>query len=126
VIQDAFLLLKNSKTDFQKQSMMTLNKADVKTLVSVLVNSITSLPPKERKMNVRRSDCKNEQLFPLPVAQLKEIIAKYQNADDYVWAQEEPKNMGAYSFVNELQLSKMETGVIEGLFCISFRKFYKS
>jgi 2-oxoglutarate dehydrogenase E1 component len=33
-----------------------------------------------------------EQLFPLPLAQLKEIIAKYPNADDYVWAQEEPKN----------------------------------
>ena len=40
-----------------------------------------------------------EQLFPLPVEQLKEIIAKYPNADDYVWAQEEPKNMGAYSFM---------------------------
>ena len=40
-----------------------------------------------------------EQLFPLPIAQLKEIIAKYPNADDYVWAQEEPKNMGAYSFM---------------------------
>jgi 2-oxoglutarate dehydrogenase E1 component len=40
-----------------------------------------------------------EQLFPLPVEQLKEIIANYPNADDYVWAQEEPKNMGAYSFM---------------------------
>ena len=40
-----------------------------------------------------------EQLFPLPVEQLKEIIASYPNADDYVWAQEEPKNMGAYQFV---------------------------
>ncbi|RZJ35617.1 MAG: 2-oxoglutarate dehydrogenase E1 component [Flavobacterium sp.] len=40
-----------------------------------------------------------EQLFPLPVDQLKEIIAAYPNADDYVWAQEEPKNMGAYSFM---------------------------
>jgi len=40
-----------------------------------------------------------EQLFPLPTAQLKEIIASYPNADDYVWAQEEPKNMGAYSFM---------------------------
>ena len=40
-----------------------------------------------------------EQLFPLPVDQLKEIIASYPNADDYVWAQEEPKNMGAYSFM---------------------------
>ena len=40
-----------------------------------------------------------EQLFPLPIAQMKDIIAKYPNADDYVWAQEEPKNMGAYSFM---------------------------
>jgi 2-oxoglutarate dehydrogenase E1 component len=40
-----------------------------------------------------------EQLFPLPVDQLKEIIAQYKNADDYVWAQEEPKNMGAYSYM---------------------------
>ena len=40
-----------------------------------------------------------EQLFPLPVEQLKAIIASYPNADDYVWAQEEPKNMGAYSYM---------------------------
>lgn len=40
-----------------------------------------------------------EQLFPLPEEQLKEVIAKYKNADDYVWAQEEPRNMGAYSYM---------------------------
>ena len=40
-----------------------------------------------------------EQLFPLPIEQLKNIIAIYPNADDYVWAQEEPKNMGAYSYM---------------------------
>jgi 2-oxoglutarate dehydrogenase E1 component len=40
-----------------------------------------------------------EQLFPLATEQIKEIIASYTNADDYVWAQEEPKNMGAYSFM---------------------------
>jgi 2-oxoglutarate dehydrogenase E1 component len=38
-----------------------------------------------------------EQLFPLAVDQIKAIIASYPNVDDYVWAQEEPKNMGAYS-----------------------------
>ncbi|WP_373057689.1 2-oxoglutarate dehydrogenase E1 component [Zunongwangia sp. H14] len=37
-----------------------------------------------------------EQLFPLPVKQMKETISKYKNADDLVWAQEEPRNMGAY------------------------------
>jgi 2-oxoglutarate dehydrogenase E1 component len=40
-----------------------------------------------------------EQLFPLATDQIKEIIASYPNVDDYVWAQEEPKNMGAYSFM---------------------------
>ncbi|NNE02691.1 MAG: 2-oxoglutarate dehydrogenase E1 component, partial [Eudoraea sp.] len=38
-----------------------------------------------------------EQLFPLPAEQMKDVIAKYKNADDIVWAQEEPRNMGAWS-----------------------------
>ena len=38
-----------------------------------------------------------EQLFPLPKVELQELIKKYKNADDIVWAQEEPRNMGAYS-----------------------------
>ena len=40
-----------------------------------------------------------EQLFPLPVEQLKEVIARYPNVADYVWAQEDPKNMGAYAYM---------------------------
>ncbi|HTO35137.1 MAG TPA: 2-oxoglutarate dehydrogenase E1 component [Flavobacterium sp.] len=40
-----------------------------------------------------------EQIYPLPVEQLKEVIASYPNADDYVWAQEEPRNMGAYGYM---------------------------
>jgi len=38
-----------------------------------------------------------EQLFPLPSDQMKDVIAKYKKADDIVWAQEEPRNMGAWS-----------------------------
>jgi 2-oxoglutarate dehydrogenase E1 component len=40
-----------------------------------------------------------EQLFPLPTDKMKEIIKKYKNADDIVWAQEEPRNMGAYAHI---------------------------
>ncbi|NND61951.1 MAG: 2-oxoglutarate dehydrogenase E1 component [Flavobacteriaceae bacterium] len=40
-----------------------------------------------------------EQLFPLPKKKISEIIAKYPNITDYVWAQEEPKNMGAWGFM---------------------------
>jgi 2-oxoglutarate dehydrogenase E1 component len=37
-----------------------------------------------------------EQLFPLPIAQMQQIIKKY-GSKDIVWSQEEPRNMGAYS-----------------------------
>ena len=40
-----------------------------------------------------------EQLFPLPIKQLEAIIATYTNAKEYVWAQEEPKNMGAWGYM---------------------------
>ncbi len=40
-----------------------------------------------------------EQLYPLPVEQLKLIIEKYKNADKYLWVQEEPANMGAWSYI---------------------------
>jgi 2-oxoglutarate dehydrogenase E1 component len=38
-----------------------------------------------------------EQLFPLPGEQMRSIIKKYKEADEVVWAQEEPRNMGAWS-----------------------------
>ena len=38
-----------------------------------------------------------EQLFPLPDDAIRTVLKKYKNADDIVWAQEEPRNMGAYS-----------------------------
>jgi 2-oxoglutarate dehydrogenase E1 component len=78
----------------------TENKKDVKTLVFCTGKFYYDITA-ERENNGRNDVAvvRIEQLFPLPVAQLKEIIAKYPNADDYVWAQEEPRNMGAYSFM---------------------------
>lgn len=38
-----------------------------------------------------------EQLYPLPQKQLDKIIAKYSNVKKYIWAQEEPENMGAWT-----------------------------
>lgn len=40
-----------------------------------------------------------EQLFPLPAQQMRGVMKKYKNADDVVWAQEEPRNMGAWGFL---------------------------
>ena len=48
-----------------------------------------------------------EQLYPLPKKQLNEIVKKYK-AKNVLWAQEEPENMGAWSYMamnfNEIKL----------------------
>jgi len=60
-----------------------------------------------------------EQLFPVPAEQMKAVIKKYKNADDLVWAQEEPKNMGAWSHM----LMHFEEA---GNFRVASRRFYAS
>ncbi|GGH59319.1 multifunctional oxoglutarate decarboxylase/oxoglutarate dehydrogenase thiamine pyrophosphate-binding subunit/dihydrolipoyllysine-residue succinyltransferase subunit [Rothia aerolata] len=40
-----------------------------------------------------------EQLYPLPEEEIKEQIAKYSNATDFVWAQDEPANQGQWPFL---------------------------
>ncbi|WP_245159971.1 multifunctional oxoglutarate decarboxylase/oxoglutarate dehydrogenase thiamine pyrophosphate-binding subunit/dihydrolipoyllysine-residue succinyltransferase subunit [Blastococcus sp. CT_GayMR19] len=40
-----------------------------------------------------------EQLYPLPDAQILAELERYPNADDVVWVQEEPMNMGAWQFM---------------------------
>ena len=40
-----------------------------------------------------------EQLFPLPVKLIISEIKKFSNATDIVWAQEEPRNMGAWNHI---------------------------
>ena len=40
-----------------------------------------------------------EQLFPLPVKEIQAVLSTYSNVKDIVWAQEEPRNIGAWSFL---------------------------
>ncbi len=60
-----------------------------------------------------------EQLFPLPLKEINEVLKKYSNSDDIVWAQEEPRNMGAWShLLLHLPLSMS--------FRVASRRFYGS
>ncbi|WP_370000789.1 2-oxoglutarate dehydrogenase E1 component [Winogradskyella sp.] len=70
----------------------------VKTLVFVTGKFYYDLLEKREELN--REDValvRIEQLFPLPSKAIEDTLKKYKNADDIVWAQEEPRNMGAYS-----------------------------
>ena len=76
------------------------DKSAVKTLVFVSGKFYYDL--QAEKENLGRTDVafvRVEQLFPLDNDKLKEVIASYPNVEDYVWAQEEPKNMGAYGYM---------------------------
>ena len=42
-----------------------------------------------------------EQLYPFPKKQVEEVIASYPNAIQWLWLQEEPQNMGAWSFIRD-------------------------
>ena len=74
--------------------------AKVKTLVFLTGKFYYDLL--EKREELKRDDValvRIEQLFPLPTDEMKKILKKYKNADDVVWAQEEPRNMGAYSHI---------------------------
>jgi len=40
-----------------------------------------------------------EQFYPFPQNRLREIVARYPNTSELLWCQEEPKNMGGWTFV---------------------------
>ena len=43
-----------------------------------------------------------EELYPWPAEDVAEVVERYANAERHYWVQEEPRNMGAWSFVREL------------------------
>ena len=40
-----------------------------------------------------------EELYPFPVAEIEGVMEGYRSIEEIVWAQEEPRNMGAWPFV---------------------------
>jgi 2-oxoglutarate dehydrogenase E1 component len=43
--------------------------------------------------------CRVEQLYPLPVNDIRKVIEGYPALEQVVWVQEEPENYGAFEFV---------------------------
>jgi 2-oxoglutarate dehydrogenase E1 component len=43
--------------------------------------------------------CRLEQLYPVPMRDLRAAIDAYPNAEEVLWVQEEPENMGAWDFI---------------------------
>jgi len=50
-----------------------------------------------------RSDvavCRLEQLYPVPMRALRALVDGYPKAEEIIWVQEEPENMGAWDFIH--------------------------
>ncbi len=52
-----------------------------------------------------------EQLYPFPHKQVEAVMAKYKNAEKFVWGQEEPENMGAWHFI-AMELRSLNLDVV--------------
>lgn len=94
----------STKEEFANGTFQTLiddsdaKAAKVKTIVFLSGKFYYDLLEKKEEDN--RDDValvRIEQIFPLPTEAIEKVLKKYKNADDIVWAQEEPQNMGAYS-----------------------------
>ncbi|MCU0330712.1 MAG: multifunctional oxoglutarate decarboxylase/oxoglutarate dehydrogenase thiamine pyrophosphate-binding subunit/dihydrolipoyllysine-residue succinyltransferase subunit [Candidatus Kapabacteria bacterium] len=51
-----------------------------------------------------------EQIHPFNEARMKEILEKYNQATEIVWCQEEPKNMGAWFFIQPILSDLLRVG----------------
>ena len=75
-----------------------VNASEVKTLVFCSGKFYYDLlEARDQKKRTDVALVRLEQLFPLPVEEIRSVLKQYSYAKDVVWAQEEPRNMGAWS-----------------------------
>lgn len=76
------------------------NKDEIKRVVFFTGQVFTALHKKRASLEDKTTAfIKLEQLNPFPFAQVRDALDTYPAVEDLVWCQEEPLNMGAYSFV---------------------------
>jgi 2-oxoglutarate dehydrogenase E1 component len=74
--------------------------ADVRRVLVCSGKVYTDLVAAEQRAT--RTDvaiCRLEQLFPVPMRDCRAMLDSYVNAEEIVWVQEEPENMGAWDFI---------------------------
>ncbi len=103
--------------EFQEVIDDTINPKNVKKLVFCMGKFYYDLLAEREKLE--RKDValvRIEQLFPLHLEKLQQVIDKYTHVENYIWAQEEPRNMGAWSYIlQRFDLVKLD---------VASRKYY--
>ena len=74
--------------------------ADVRRVLVCSGKVFTDLAAAEQRAARRDvAICRLEQLYPVPMRDLRAMFESYPNAQEIVWVQEEPENMGAWDFI---------------------------
>ncbi|KAH3901313.1 probable 2-oxoglutarate dehydrogenase, mitochondrial [Saccharomycodes ludwigii] len=77
------------------------SKEETKRLVLLTGQVYTALHKRREELGDKTTAfARIEQIHPFPFAQLRDLFNSYPNLEDIVWCQEEPFNMGAWSFVS--------------------------
>ncbi|MBY5160917.1 multifunctional oxoglutarate decarboxylase/oxoglutarate dehydrogenase thiamine pyrophosphate-binding subunit/dihydrolipoyllysine-residue succinyltransferase subunit [Salsipaludibacter albus] len=76
------------------------DRADVESVVLCSGKVAYDLMAERDERDAATAVARVEQLYPWPEQQVADLLASYPNARDVVWAQEEPKNMGPWGFVD--------------------------
>ncbi|WP_191565539.1 2-oxoglutarate dehydrogenase E1 component [Metabacillus idriensis] len=86
-----------------EQPGLGLNYTDVKRIVLCSGKIATDLTDKLKHLE---EDVKNihvvrvEELYPFPKKDITAILSRYESLEEIVWVQEEPMNMGAWTYID--------------------------
>ncbi|WP_456275206.1 2-oxoglutarate dehydrogenase E1 component [Bacillus sp. AK128] len=67
----------------------------------VAIDLATELDKMENKDKSLLHIARVEQLYPFPKKEVKELLGRFSNLDEVCWVQEEPKNMGAWTVIQD-------------------------
>ncbi|MFA5419843.1 MAG: 2-oxoglutarate dehydrogenase E1 component, partial [Bacteroidales bacterium] len=81
-------------------------KADPKKVIKVVYCNgklyYDLLAEREKLKNDQIALVRVEQIYPFPTQQVKAVAERYPLSKTFIWAQEEPANMGAWNFIHDL------------------------
>ncbi|MBA3816282.1 MAG: 2-oxoglutarate dehydrogenase E1 component [Parachlamydiaceae bacterium] len=66
---------------------------------------------REKKPTASMAIIRFEQLYPLDVVRIKDLLEKYAGFEECFWVQDEPSNMGAWDFIRPLLRELMPKGI---------------
>ena len=101
--ENSFHRILPDHADFPEYNLIKLVK-DEEIKRAVLCSGKVYFDISEKRETIRNPKVqllRIEQLYPFPVKKLASFLKRFKNADEFIWCQEEPENMGAWSFVEK-------------------------